>query len=199
MAQGFTLWFTGMSGGEIARLAARVEELLLERGLNVERLDEAEIRESWFPGLGRTTAEEEGLTRFLGHICRLLTRNGVIAVAAAISPSREVRNEVRSLVGSFAEVFVQAAPEPERQGVVGSRQPEGKPEGSDPGCPQPGYEEPANPEILLECGPEDTEKSVKKVLRTLELLDWIPRVEESDYSEEEEAAVTRRLKDLGYI
>ena len=200
MAQGFTLWFTGRSAPGIAGLTARVEEALLERGLNVERLDEEEVRATWFPGLGCDLAEEEGLTRFVGHICHLLTRNGVIAVAAAVSPSRELRNEMRSLIGSFAEVSVNSPPEgSDAQGIAGSPGTAGPPEQPGPcGAPRP-YEEPVNPEILVETGREDPEKSVQKVLRTLELLEWIPRVGRSDYSEEEEATITQRLKDLGYI
>jgi adenylylsulfate kinase len=67
-----------------------------------------------------------------------------------------------------------------------------------PGVNAP-YEEPVNPEILLEADKEDVEQCTKKILRTLELLEWIPKVAGSDYNEEEEEKITKRLKDLGYI
>ena len=85
MAQGFTLWLTGLPASGKTEIASRLEESLLERGLDAERIDEGEIREQFFPDLGFERAKSEGLVRFLGHVCSLLARNGAIAVAAAVS------------------------------------------------------------------------------------------------------------------
>jgi adenylylsulfate kinase len=200
MDQGFTLWLTGLPASGKTAIAARVEESLLERGLNVERIDEGEVREAWLPTLGRAQTEEENLARLLGHVCHLLTRNGVIAIAAAVSPSREIRNEIRSRIGRFAEVFVQCPAE-----ICAKRDAAGRYEkarrGELPGFVGVGssYEEPVNPEILLTADRDDLEKCARKAVRTLELLDWIPRVAGSDYNEAEEETITQRLKDLGYI
>jgi len=192
MAQGLTLWLTGLPGSGKTQVAARLEEALLERGLDAERLDEGEIRSTWLPRLGFDPSDEDGLNRLLGHVCSLLTRNGVIAVAAAISPSREVRDEIRSQVGRFMEVHLRRPPQ---------RGPGGDPPGSPAGRAGAGrpYEEPVNPEVLLEAGLEDPATCAKQVLRTLELMEWIPRDEGSDYDPEEEKKITQRLKDLGYI
>lgn len=200
MAQGFTLWLTGLPASGKTAIATSLEESLLERGLDVERLDEGEIRETWLPSLGFDPIEGDGLTRFMGHVCNLLTRNGVIAVAAAVSPSQEIRNELRSQIGSFGEVFVKCAAEKcEKQDSSGNYQKARKGDLTGfPGVNAP-YEEPVNPEILLEAGEEDVEQCTKKIIRTLELLDWIPKVAGSDYDEEEEAKIAKRLKDLGYI
>jgi adenylylsulfate kinase len=200
MAQGFTLWVTGLPASGKSEIARILEESLLERGLDVERVDEGELRERWLPGLGFQQAEEAGVTLLVGHICHLLTRNGVIAVAAAISPLQEVRNEIRSQIGPFVEVYLKCPAERCRQrdrtgnwdkarsgtiqGFVGVDRP---------------YEEPVNPEVLLETDGEDVEDCVKQVLRTLEIMERIPREEGSDYNEEEEKKITKRLKDLGYI
>ncbi len=106
MAQSFTLWLTGLPSSGKAEIARNIEDALLERGLDAERIDEEEIREQWLPGLGREKEAGDGLQRFLGHVCHMLTRNGIIAVAASVSPHQEIRNEMRSQIGSFVEVYV---------------------------------------------------------------------------------------------
>jgi adenylylsulfate kinase len=200
MAQGFTLWVTGLPASGKSEIARILEESLLERGLDVERVDEGEVRERWLPGLGFQEAEAAGLTLLVGHVCHLLTRNGVIAVAAAVSPSQEVRDEIRSRIGPFIEIYLKCPAERCRQrdttgnwekarsgtirGFVGVDSP---------------YEEPVNPEVLLETDGEHGQDCVKQVLRTLEILERIPREEGGDYNAEEEEKITKRLKDLGYI
>ncbi|MEW6442677.1 MAG: adenylyl-sulfate kinase [bacterium] len=200
MAQGFTLWLTGLPASGKSAIAARLEESLLERGLEAERLDEGEIRQSWLPSLGHGAGERDGLTRLIGHFCNLLTRNGIVTIAASISPSQEIRNEIRSQIGRFVEVHVRCPAEVcaqrdasgnwararagELSGFVGADVP---------------YEEPTNPEILLEADREDTEQAAKKIVRTLEILDWIPKAAGGDYDAADEAKITKRLKDLGYI
>ncbi len=200
MTQGFTLWLTGLPASGKSSIATEIEESLLERGLDVERIDEGEIREAWLSTLGQEKVEQEGLTRFLGHVCHLLSRNNVIAVAAAVSPSQEIRNEMRSLIGRFVEGYVKCPPKHcEKQDKSGNYEKarKGQLKGF-VGVDTP-YEEPVNPEILLETDKEDLEQCRKKVLRSLELMSLIPKSGDSDYSEEDEARITKRLKDLGYI
>ena len=200
MAQGFTLWLTGLPASGKTEIAARVEESLLERGLDAERIDEGEIREQFLPGIGFERPEWEALIRFLGHVCNLLTRNGAIAVAAAVSPYQESRNELRSQIGRFVEVYVKCPAEAcERKDTSGNyqRARKGDLKGFT-GIDAP-YDEPIQPEILLDAEREDVEASVKTILKTLEILDFIPKGAGSDYDEEEEEKITKRLKDLGYI
>ncbi len=200
MAQGFTVWISGLPGCGKSGIAAKLEEILLERGVDAERLDEGEIRQNWLPSLGFGRAEQDGLTRLLGHVCHLLTRNGAVAVAAALSPSREVRNELRSLIGRFVEVHVKCPVEICRQ-----RDRSGKYEQAFQGSLTDfvgvdlPYEEPLHPEIVLEPGEEDPDAGTRKIVRTLELLEWIPRVAGSDYDAADEEKITKRLKDLGYL
>ena len=200
MAQGFTLWLTGLPASGKSEIATRVEEALLERGLDAERIDEGEIREQFFPGLGFERAESEGLVRFLGHVCNLLTRNGAIAVAAAVSPCQDVRNEVRSQIGTFVEVYVKCSAEAcAKRDATGNyeRARKGEIQGF-PGVDAP-YDEPIQPEILIDAESEDVEASTRTILKTLEILGLIPKGAGSDYDEAEEEKITKRLKDLGYI
>jgi adenylylsulfate kinase len=200
MGQGFTIWITGLPGSGKTTLARNLEEGLLERGLNVERLDGGEIRANWLQGLGYTTGEREGFIRLLGHVCTLLTRNGVIAIGAAVSPYRELRNELRGGIGRFVEVYMKCpAAICEQRDTTGLYQKARSGELTDfTGVSAP-YEEPTNPEIVLESDRESPEACCRKVLRTLEILGYIPEMQGRDYSEEDEAKITKRLKDLGYI
>ncbi len=200
MAQGFTLWLTGLPASGKTEIAARLEDSLLERGLDVEKIDEGEVREQWLPSLGFKKPEGEGLVRFLGHMCHLLTRNGVIAIAAAVSPCQESRNEIRSQIGNFVEVYLKcAAATCEKQDSSGNYEKARKGALKDfTGIDAP-YEEPIQPEILLEPDKESIEEGIKKILKTLEIMGLIPKVAGDNYNEEEEEKITKRLKDLGYI
>ena len=200
MTQGFTLWLTGLAASGKSELAERLEEALLERGQDVEKIDEGEIREQWLTSLGFEKPEGDGLVRFLGHVCNLLTRNGVITIAAAVSPYLEIRNELRSQIGNFVEVYLKCPVEAcEKNDSSGNYQRARAGELKNFSGLDAPYEEPVQPEILLETEQADVEDSIKKVLKTLEIMGLIPKIAGDDYNEEEEQKITKRLKDLGYI
>src|SRR5208283_1160553 len=106
MDQGFTLWFTGLSGAGKSTLANLVAEELRKRAHRVEVLDGDEVRTNLSKGLGFSKDDRDINIRRIGYVCNLLARNGVIAISAAISPYREVRDEVRAMHSRFFEVFV---------------------------------------------------------------------------------------------
>ncbi|HWE48163.1 MAG TPA: adenylyl-sulfate kinase [Bryobacteraceae bacterium] len=104
--EGFTLWLTGMSGAGKSTLSERLMTRFREGGARAELLDGDEVRAALSPSLGFTRADRDTHIRRLGFVSRLLTRNGVISVVAAISPYRETRDEVRRGIPRFVEVFV---------------------------------------------------------------------------------------------
>src|SRR5258708_1056918 len=108
--KGFTLWLTGLSGAGKTTLAGALEREMRARGLAVEVLDGDEIRTNLSKGLGFSKEDRDTNIRRIGYVCRLLSRNGVAAISAAISPYREVRDEVRRLIeadgAAFIEVYV---------------------------------------------------------------------------------------------
>jgi adenylyl-sulfate kinase len=105
--RGFTLWLTGMSGAGKTTLADQVRRELTGLGLKVEVLDGDEVRANLSRGLGYSKEDRDANVRRIGYVARLLSRNGVVAVVAAISPYREVRDEVRKAhEAPFVEVFV---------------------------------------------------------------------------------------------
>lgn len=105
--RGFTLWLTGLSGAGKSTLARAVRDELASRGLSVEILDGDEVRATLSKGLGFSRADRDENVRRIGLVARLLSRNGVVAIAGAISPYRETREEVRRAhEAPFVEVFV---------------------------------------------------------------------------------------------
>src|SRR2546429_233375 len=106
---GFTLWFTGLSGGGKSPLAAAVSAELRGRGIPVEVLDGDEVRQNLSKGLGFSREDRDTNIRRIGYVAKLLTRNGVAVITAAISPYRAIRDEVRENIGAFVEVYVRAS------------------------------------------------------------------------------------------
>lgn len=198
--KGFTLWFTGLSGSGKTTLSNRVEEALLERGLNVEVLDGDVVRTNLSKGLGFSKEDRDTNIRRIGFVCNLLTRNGVATIAAAISPYRAIREENRELIKRYVEVYVRCPLD-----VCVQRDPKGLYAKAEAGViPQftgvsDPYEEPEKPEIIVDTDKENVDQSVAKILRTLELLNYIPSVASLEYSTDEEERVKERLRGLGYI
>jgi adenylyl-sulfate kinase len=198
--KGFTLWFTGLSGSGKSTLARKVEEILLERGMNVEVLDGDEVRENLSKGLGFSKEDRDTNIRRIGYVARLLARNGAVAITAAISPYAEIRDEVRASVENFVEVYVECPID-----VLAERDVKGLYKKalageiknftgvSDP------YEAPERPEVVVNSSTQTEDESVAAIIRTLEMLDYVPKVDGVDYAPEEEEAIKARLRDLGYI
>src|SRR5205807_8144257 len=107
MHKGFTLWFTGMSGAGKSTIANLLEQRLRQFNARVEVLDGDVVRTYLSKGLGFSKEDRDENIRRIGFVCELLSRNGVIAIAAAISPYRSVRDEVRARIANFVEVYVE--------------------------------------------------------------------------------------------
>ena len=198
--QGFTLWFTGLSGAGKTTLARIIETRLQARGHKVEVLDGDIIRTNLSRGLGFSKEDRDTNIRRIGFVCGLLTRNDVIAIAAAISPYRDVRDEVRSQIGSFVEVFVSCPIE-----VLAERDVKGlykKALAGElknfTGVDDP-YEEPLTAEVVVKTDSETPEESAARILATLESMGLIVAGEPEGYTEEDEEEVRRRLEALGYV
>jgi len=172
--KGFTLWFTGLSGAGKTTLARLVESELKNRGHRVEVLDGDIIRTNLSKGLGFSKEDRDTNIRRIGFVCHLLTRNEVVAIAAAISPYREIRDEVRQKIGSFVEVFVKCPID-----VLAERDVKGLYKRAlageiknFTGIDDP-YEEPASPEVVVETDAETPEESAARIIARLEELTYV--------------------------
>src|SRR5215469_10729739 len=106
--RGFTLWFTGLPCSGKTTLAELVAKELEQRGRGVEILDGDVVRTKLTKGLGFSKEDRDENIRRIGFVCELLSKHGAIAISAAISPYRAVRDEVRSKIANFIEVYVAA-------------------------------------------------------------------------------------------
>ena len=169
MGEGFTLWFTGLSGAGKSTLANLVAEELRQRRHRVEVLDGDEVRTNLSKGLGFSKEDRDTNIRRIGYVCRLLARNGVIAISAAISPYRAVREEIRTQHDRFFEVYVRCPLDTlvERD-VKGLYRKALKGEiGNFTGVSDP-YEEPLSPELLIDSNREPPDQSLRRLVQTLE-------------------------------
>jgi len=174
MSEGFTLWFTGLSGSGKSTLANLVADELRNRGHRVEVLDGDEVRTNLSKGLGFSKEDRDTNIRRIGYVCKLLARNGVIAISAAISPYRDVRDEVRKMHDRFFEVFVECPLETlverdvkglYRKAIAGEIK-------NFTGVSDP-YEPPLRAELVVNSAIESREESLAKLLVKLELADFI--------------------------
>src|ERR1700683_909103 len=106
--QGFTLWFTGLSGAGKSTIAGLLERRLRAAGAKVEVLDGDVVRTHLSKGLGFGKEDRDENVRRIGFVCELLSRHGVIAMAAAISPYRAVREELRARIPGFIEIYAES-------------------------------------------------------------------------------------------
>lgn len=176
--EGFTLWFTGLSGAGKSTVAESVEAELRARGSRIEVLDGDVVRTNLSKGLGFSREDRDTNIGRIAFVADLLSRNGVPAITAAISPYRETRDSARQLIGDrFIEVFVDASvDECARRDVKGLYAKAFSGEIKEfTGVSDP-YEAPENAEITLDTENEEIEESVNKVLAYLENNNFIGKV-----------------------
>jgi adenylyl-sulfate kinase len=162
---------TGLSGAGKSTTARLLERRLREIGAKVEVLDGDVVRTHLSKGLGFSKEDRDENIRRIGFVCELLSRNGVIAIVAAISPYRAVRDEVRSRIPNFVEVHLdcplEVLVERDVKGLY-KRALAGEIEHftgvSDP------YEAPVAPEVRISSDRESPEQSVERIWATLEQL-----------------------------
>ena len=170
----FVIWLTGPSGSGKTTLARALANRLKEMGYRVEILDGDEIRRNLYPDIGFSREAREMHNRVVIHMARLLSRNGVVAVVSLISPFRAVREKARQEIGRFIEVYLKCPLE-----VRIERDPKGlyaraiRGEIKDLTGYDGVYEEPENPEVILETHRLSVEEEVEAVLRKAEELDYL--------------------------
>lgn len=200
MEKGVTIWFTGLSGAGKSTICGVLVERLRERGLGrIEVLDGDEVRTNLSKGLGFSKEDRDTNIKRIAWVAHLLTRNGVVAITAAISPYREIRDWARELIGSFVEVFVDCPLEEcARRDVKGLYKKAMA--GEIPnftGVSDP-YEPPLAAEVVIrshQCTPDE---AAAIIIARMEELGHLPK-SGAPYSEEEAKLIEQRLADLGYM
>src|SRR5579859_7999753 len=195
--RGCTIWFTGLSGAGKSTLSGVIEQRLKAAGLAVEVLDGDEVRTHLSKGLGFSREDRDTNIKRIAYVCKLLTRNGVLCISAAIAPYREARGWARQEIGNFVEIYVKCPLEVCRERDVKGLYKlvdEGKIKNFT-GVDDP-YEEPLYPELVVETDKETVEESVTRIFAKLEELGYL---EAEEVPEDESKVVTDRLAALGYL
>lgn len=168
--KGIVIWFTGLSGSGKSTLAHALEKRLFENGNLCYVLDGDNIRHGLNKNLGFSPEDREENIRRIGEVGKLFADAGVIAMTAFISPYRNDRQKARELLndGEFVEVHVQVP-----LGIAEERDPKGlykKARAGEikefTGISAP-YEEPENPEIVVNTGELSLDESVDKIITYL--------------------------------
>jgi sulfate adenylyltransferase len=171
--KGFILWFTGLSGAGKSTLAEAVRREFVDAGRPIEVLDGDEVRTYLSKGLGFSKEDRDANIRRIGYVARILARNGVPVVTAAISPYAETRAEVRSLAEAEGTPFIEVHVHAELDALV-KRDVKGLYKKalageiqhftgvSDP------YEPPAQPDVQVRSDRETVEESLGRILAALQ-------------------------------
>jgi adenylyl-sulfate kinase len=174
MHKGCTVWFTGLSGAGKSTVSTLLHQRLSAAGAKVELLDGDVVRTHLSKGLGFSREGRDENIRRIGFVCELLSRNGVIVIAAVISPYRDARDTVRARIPNFVEIFMECPME-----VLVERDVKGlytKALAGEiehfTGVSDP-YEAPASPELTIHSSQETPQQSVDRVWLTLKSLGLI--------------------------
>ncbi len=193
--KGFTLWFTGLPCSGKTTVADGVAKKLKGMGLKVERLDGDIVRQSLTKDLGFSKEDRDKNIERVTFVAKLLSRNGIAVLVSFVSPYREKRRKARDETTNFVEVYVKCPTEEcQRRDTKGmyKKALAGEIENftgvSDP------YEEPENPEIILETDKETSRESIDNVIEKLKELSLISK-DNKDGKEK----IKERLKSLGYL
>lgn len=164
------LWFTGLSGSGKSTLAHSLEEQLHQQGCRTFVFDGDNVRHGLCGDLGFSQTDREENIRRIGEMSKLFVEAGVMALTAFISPYRMDRNKVRNLVqdGDFIEIYCKCSIDVcESRDVKGlyrrARAGEIK---EFTGISSP-YEEPENPELIIDTDKMSLEASVNEIMSFL--------------------------------
>jgi adenylyl-sulfate kinase len=174
-SRGFTLWLTGLPRSGKSTVAGLVAGRLRASGIrNVELLDGDIVREDLCRDLGFSREDRTENIRRISFVSKLLTRNGVAVIVAAISPYREDRELAREEIQEFVEVWCKASIdacaerdykglyEKARRGEITNLT----------GVNDP-YEEPEDADLVLDTEGESPEQSAERVMAVLQAKGYV--------------------------
>ena len=174
--KGFTAWFTGLPCSGKTTIADKVAEILKKEGLRIERLDGDNVRKGLTNDLGFSKEDRNENIKRVTFVAKLLTRNDVAVFATFVSPYRERRQKTREDIGEFVEIYtrcpVKVCIERDIKGMY-KKALSGEIKNFT-GINDP-YEEPLQPELVLDTDKESIDESVQKVINKLSELGYISK------------------------
>jgi len=172
--KGVTVWFTGLPCSGKTTLALKLNAELKKRGYQPEELDGDITRKYLSKGLGFSKEDRDENIRRVGFVCSLLTRHGAVTTAAFVSPYRSIRAEIRAMIGNFIEIYVKCGLDQcilrdvkgmYKKAIAGEIK-------NFTGISDP-FEEPENPELILETDKQSEEECLQKILQKMEAMGYL--------------------------
>ncbi|MFX1238880.1 MAG: adenylyl-sulfate kinase [Promethearchaeota archaeon] len=173
--KGFTLWFTGLPCSGKSVLADAIAEELKKKNMKVERLDGDIVRKGLTKDLGFSEEDRNMNIERVTFVAKLLTRNGVAVLASFVSPYNKIRDYSRKEIGDYILVYVKCPVKVcEERDVKGmyakARAGEIK---YFTGIDHP-FEDPDNPDIIVETNKQTIEESKAIILEALDKMGLLP-------------------------
>ena len=170
----FVIWCTGLPSSGKTTIASMLKPKLKQLGINAEILDGDTLRKELSPDLGFTKQDIYTHARKVVFLCKLLQQNRIVSIVSAVSPHKEIRNFIRNEVGDFIEVYVKCsldtcikrdckglykkALDGKMHNLIGLQYP---------------YEEPVNPEVIVNTEYDSCDNIVDKIILKLKDLGYI--------------------------
>jgi len=172
--KGFTAWFTGLPCCGKTTIADRVAHILKEKGYEVERLDGDTVRKNLTKDLGFSKEDRDENINRVTLLAKDLTQTGIAVLATFVSPYSERREKSRKEIVDFIEIYVKCPLEIcKKRDVKGMYKKAFAGEIKNfTGVDDP-YEEPKNPELIVNSDKETVDESVEKVLKKFEELGYV--------------------------
>jgi len=171
---GFTIWLTGMRGAGKSTLAAYLGGRFQAIGRLAEILDHDELASALLDSTGDTKEEKDVSVSRLGLIAKLLTRNNCVAIAAAVSPHRDIRDKIRREIARFVEVYVDCPTEKlierDTEGLYKKALAGDLPNFT--GVTEP-YDTPQHAEVTVHTDQEAVEASAEKIVQSLVSIGYL--------------------------
>lgn len=197
--EGFTVWITGLPFTRKKETGRILAERLNMLGYKTAVLIGGQIRRQYEKKLGFTKEEIYKNIRRIAFECKLLSENGVIAIAVTISPFRDLRKECRQLIGRFVEVYqkcpLEILKKRDKKGLFQKAE-EGKLQNV-AGISMP-YEESEHPEVVLETDKVRPFHAASKILEKLQELGFLEEADHSVLLKQEEMEIRKILRETWF-
>ena len=170
------VWFTGLSASGKSTIAHTLEKILFEKGIKVYVFDGDNIRHGLNSDLGFSPEDRRENLRRIAEVSKLFVDAGLIVLACFVSPYRKDREYIKQIIGKedFIEIYVKCPVE-----VCEKRDPKGFYKKAKAGIIKgytgvdAPYEEPENPDLIIESDKLSPEESAKKVYEFLVKKGWL--------------------------
>lgn len=170
MKEAWAIWFTGIHGSGKTTIAKRLAEILKEKNIPFILLDGDDIRKTLSSDLGYTLEDRNKHMKRVADVCKLISKNGIIAIAATASPTQKSREYAKSILKNMVQVYVKCPLEVcETRDVKGHyKKAKNKEDGFENFLSMSlKFEEPKNPDITLNTDKESVDESVNKLVSKL--------------------------------